>query len=149
MKLIFFGSILFTAIVLSAGLAHLFSLPNKIHLTRQDYMVSQRAYDGWAFTGIAVIGSIILTLLLVIKMRRESSVFLPAIAAFICLVVSQVIFWWFTYPANRATNNWNFLPDNWIQLRKEWEYSHAIAAIFDLLAFLFLLLSVLNKKPVV
>jgi energy-coupling factor transporter transmembrane protein EcfT len=133
--------------MLSAGLAHLMSLPNKINLSRQDYMIAQQLYRGWSMTGIIVICAVISTLLLVIITRKQWTAFLPAIIGFFCLILSQVIFWVFTYPANRKTDNWNYLPDDWMQLRKEWEYSHAVASILDLFAFMLIIFSVLNKKP--
>ena len=33
-----------------------------------------------------------------------------------------------TYPANVATQNWTVSPADWMQLRRQWEYSHAANA---------------------
>jgi hypothetical protein len=41
------------------------------------------------------------------------------------------VFWAFTYPANVATNNWTVVPDTWASLRRQWEYSHAAAPLFN------------------
>ena len=38
---------------MAAGMAHLFELPNKIHLSREDYLTVQQIYRGWALLGIA------------------------------------------------------------------------------------------------
>jgi hypothetical protein len=54
-----------------------------------------------------------------------------------------VVFWTFTYPANQETGNWTTLPANWLELRRQWEYSHAASAALNLFALISLILSVL------
>jgi hypothetical protein len=61
--------------------------------------------------------------------------------ALISLIGAQMIFWSFTFPTNQATENWTVLPSNWIELRRQWEYSHAAAAVLNLVAFLSLALA--------
>ena len=63
--------------------------------------------------------------------------------AFGSVLVTQVIFWMFTFPVNQQTRNWTTLPLNWEALRERWEYSHATAAVFDLIAFVAVVLAVL------
>ena len=48
--------------------------------------------------------------------------------AFLCMTGTQVLFWTFTYPANQQTRNWSVLPENWLALRQQWEYSHDASA---------------------
>jgi len=43
---VFLLTILFTAVAMAAGFAHLFELPNKIHLSRKDYLTVQQIYRG-------------------------------------------------------------------------------------------------------
>lgn len=57
-----FISLLFTALALAPTLAHLLELPNKINLSREDYLTVQQIYRGWALLGIVVIGALISTL---------------------------------------------------------------------------------------
>jgi hypothetical protein len=52
----------------------------------------------------------------------------------------------FTFPANQQTNNWTFLSAHWLELRRQWEYSHAASAILYLMALLALILSVLTHR---
>ena len=131
MKLNFFASLFFTSLVLAVGLAHLLSLPNKIVLSNEEYIVAQRAYDNWSLVSIIILCAIVSTLLQAIRLRGRRDVFVPALIALICLVIAQVIFWLFTFPANQQTHNWTILPVNWIDIRNKWEYSHAAAAIFE------------------
>jgi len=72
-------------------------------------------------------------------------VFAWSLTAFLCIAGTQVVFWTFTYPANQLTNNWTALPEDWMTLRKQWEYSHATSAVLNLLALTALILSVLAK----
>jgi hypothetical protein len=36
-----------TGFALGGALAHLYELPNKIGISREDYLIVQRNYDGW------------------------------------------------------------------------------------------------------
>jgi hypothetical protein len=46
-----FFSLLFAALALAPALAHLLELPNKIGLSRDNYLVVQQIYRGWALSG--------------------------------------------------------------------------------------------------
>jgi len=50
--------------------------------------------------------------------------------------VTLAVFFAWTYPANQATGNWTSAPENWEQLRTDWEYSHAANAMITFLALL-------------
>lgn len=145
MRLVRFIGLVFTAIALGAGLAHLLALPNKIHLSREDYLIVQQIYRGWALLGIADLGALLSTLVLVVISRRKRGSFLGAAVALVCMAAALAIFFTFTYPANQQTNNWTVLPDHWPALRQQWEYSHAAGACLYLIAFVSLILSILVK----
>lgn len=61
----------------------------------------------------------------------------------ICIALSLVVFFVFTFPANQQTQNWTTLPENWVTLRRQWEYSHAVGAGLYLVALSALTLSLL------
>src|SRR5512145_1452610 len=46
-----FVALLFTALALAPGLAHLLELPNKMTLSREEYLTVQQIYRGWAWLG--------------------------------------------------------------------------------------------------
>lgn len=92
-------------------MAHLLELPNKIHLSRDDYLIVQQIYRGWNMLGIVVLGALFSTLALTITMRHERKAFIFALVAFLCIAGTQIVFWIYTYPANQATNNWTTLPE--------------------------------------
>ena len=132
-------SLVFVTLLLGASLGHLFELPNKIGLSRQDYLTVQQLYRGWALLGFVVGAALISTLTLALLLWSRSVNSLSAQVGFLCLVGTQVIFWTWTYPANVATSNWTMLPDDWMQLRTQWEYSHAAGAGLNFSAFLALI----------
>jgi hypothetical protein len=142
----YFFSLLFVALALGPSAAHLLELLNKIDLPVEDYFTVQQIYRGWALLGIVVFGALISTLVLTVLTYGSGSAFILNLIAFLCIVGTQVIFWTFTYPANQETSNWTVIPDNWMALRTQWEYSHAAGALLNLSAMVALILSLLVTK---
>jgi hypothetical protein len=139
-----FLSVMFAALALVPVMAHLFELPNKIGLSRDDYLTVQQIYRGWALAGILVLGALLSTLALTIMSRGEGRRFAFGLTALLCIIGTQVVFWVFTYPANKQTNNWTVLPPNWQALRFQWEYSHATSAVLNLIALVSVILAVID-----
>ena len=102
----------------------------------------QQLYAGWSLLGVVVFGALVSTLALTLLLRARLRQFVFACIAFGSVLVTQVIFWTFTFPVNQQTHNWTTLPLNWLTLRERWEYSHATAAVFDLIAFIAVVLAV-------
>ncbi len=140
-----FFSLLFTALALAPALAHLLELPNKIGLSRGDYLTVQQTYRGWALLGFVVAGALLSTLVLTIMVQNQPKALALTLVALLCIVGTQVVFWTFAFPANQQTSNWTVLPGNWMTLRTQWEYSHATSAVLNLIAFIALILSVLTR----
>jgi hypothetical protein len=139
-------ALLLTALAMIPSGAHLLELSNKIRLTRGEYQTAQKLYRGWQFAGIIVIGALLSTLALTLRLRSEPESFTAAAVAFACIAGTQVIFWSATFPVNRRTVNWTMLPDNWAQLRIRWEYSHAASAVLNLIAFISVSLAVVTAR---
>jgi hypothetical protein len=141
-----FTSIMATAVVMAAGFAHLLELPNKIGLPRDEYLIVQQLYRGWALLGVVMIVSLGATLTLGILERDQPRIAAFTLGAAACIAVSLVVFFTFTFPANKATMNWTVLPDNWTQLRSRWEYSHAVGAALQFVALSLLTLALLVRR---
>ena len=149
-KTLYFLAIMLTAIAMGAALAHLFELPNKINLGAVDYLTVQRNYDNWWIVGLSVPLAVLSVLALTVTLRGTGAPFTFALIALLLLIGELVVFWGFTAPVNRATDNCTMLPGNWEQLRAQWEYSHAARAFLYVLAMGTLVMSVLdwrNPKP--
>ena len=142
-QIVRFFSLFFVGLTLGPGLAHVLQMPHKMGLSGEDYLRVQQLYAGWAWLGLVVMGALISTFLLTVLVRARLRQFALACIALGSVFVTQVIFWTFTFPVNQQTHNWTMLPVNWMTLRERWEYSHATAAIFDLIAFIAVVLAVL------
>lgn len=138
-----FASLLLTAVSMVGGFAHLLELPNKINLPREDYMTVQQIYQGWALLGIAVVGALVSTATLTFYVRHTPTIFYFTLAAALCIALSLIVFFLFTFPVNKRTQNWTVLPENWEALRRQWEYSHAVGAGLYFLALTLLTLALL------
>jgi hypothetical protein len=138
-------ALLLITVTTSAGLAHLFALPNKIGLPSESYLTVQQIYRGWAFLGVAFFGALGATTWLTV-LARGGRAFYPTLVAALSLAASLIVFFAFTYPANRQTANWTLLPQHWEQLRRQWEYSHAAGAVLDLTALISFALSLLVDR---
>ena len=122
-------ALVFTALALVPYGAHLFSLPNKIGMTQEQYFIAQRAYDNWALVGLVLFPAMLFNLVLAYLLRGEGTAFALALAGCLCMAATIPIFFMWTYPGNAATQNWTVAPANWEELRRQWEYSHAANAL--------------------
>jgi hypothetical protein len=127
-------SLLLATLAMMPGAAHVLELPNKIGLSGVEYLTVQRLYRGWAFTRLVVVAALLSMVVLLFMVREYPTAFALAWVAFLCLVGTQLVFWTFTQPVNRVTANWTFLPGDWFELRRKWEYSHAASAALNLAA---------------
>jgi hypothetical protein len=146
LKVLRFLSLLFVALSLGPGMAHVLELPHKIHLPAAEYLTVQQIYAGWALLGIVVVAALLSTLGLLIVERKHAERIGPTLLALLCIVGAQIVFWVWTYPVNVETQNWTTLPNNWMTLRAQWEYSHAAGALLNLLALVALLIQVNLRK---
>jgi hypothetical protein len=144
LKFFKFLSLFLVALALGPAMAHLLELPNKMTLSRYEYFIVQQIYRGWALLGVVVVGALLSTLILAIMVRHNRKIFAMILMALLCIAGSLIVFFSFTYPANQVTNSWTTLPANWLELRSQWEYSHATGAILYMFALIMLLLSVLS-----
>ena len=143
----FFVALLASALLLGPALAHAFELPAKINLPREEYFVVQQIYRGWAGFSVVLVVQVIALLTAAILARRERRVLVPTVLAILLVLGAQVLFWAYTYPANKATANWTVQPDNWFSLRQMWEYSHLAGAGLQLLAMACLIVAVMSRLP--
>jgi predicted small integral membrane protein len=129
-----FIAIILTALALVPAGAHVLELPNKIGLGRDDYMVVQQIYRGWAFAGIILIGALISNGFVAVLMRHRKAPAMCAAAAALLIGTGLAIFFTWTFPANQATANWTVAPADWSVLRRQWESAHAANAAATFLA---------------
>jgi len=130
-----FLAIVITGLSLIAPAAHAFELLNKIGLPKTDYFIVQQIYNGWWIAGLLLPLAFLANLGNAISLRGDKTAMMLSIAAAALIALNLIIFGLFTQPANAATQNWTVQPDNWEALRTQWEYSHAVNAAVNFLAF--------------
>lgn len=140
-----FVAVLATAIALGAALAHAFALVSKMGLSGDEYLIAQKAYSGWHLLAYVLLVQLIAMRAVAIMSHNELDVLVPVLIAIPCLVFAQTLFWLYAYPANVATQDWTMNPDNWEELRRQWEYSHAAGAAFPFLAMSCLIAAALAR----
>ncbi len=93
-------------------------------------------YLGWAVpTGIILIAAIVVTLVLTNRDAwAAESRSGWSLTGFILITATLAIFFIWTFPTNQATTNWTIMPQNWQDLRRQWEYSHSVNAVLTFLA---------------
>ena len=131
-------SVLFAALAFVPTGAHLSSMISKMSLPAEDYLASQRAYDGWNLFAVVIFATLLSTLALCISLYRAGESYVLSLLAFLALAGTQIIFWIWTFPANKATANWTMLPEGWEMIRRQWEFSHAGSALLNLVALVLL-----------
>jgi hypothetical protein len=141
----FFVALLATAIALGGALAHAFEFFHKMAMSQEDYFITQQIYAGWNRLAFVLLFELLGTIGVIVLYRHSPAVMWPAMAALIFFLASQVVFWIWTFPANVATNIWTEQPENWAQLRQQWEVSHFAGAVFQLLAMSALIISLLRR----
>jgi hypothetical protein len=142
-----FAAALLTVLALLPGAAHLFELPSKMRFDADEYLTAQRIYRGWAAFGFVLVGALATSGLLALLAREETRLFISATVATLCIASTLVVFFTFTFPANRATANWTRLPAGWQALRRRWEWSHAVNAVLTFVAVVALLIPAFWPSP--
>ena len=141
-----FLAIVFAALALAPAMAHLLELPNKIGLPGPVYLTVQQIYQGWALLGVLVVAALLSAAVLAYLSRRHTRPFAWALVGLVSLAGTQIVFWTWAFPVNRATGNWTMLPAGWEALRAQWEYAHAASAVLNLAALVALVVSALSRR---
>jgi hypothetical protein len=130
-----FLALVLIAIILVPSGAHLFTLPNKIGLARDQYFIVQGIYRGWALFGAVIFPALAVTAALAWFTREDAHTSPLAGIACLCIAASLGVFFLWVYPGNVATENWTRIPADWMTLRRHWEYGHALSAVLTFVAF--------------
>ncbi|HYO80556.1 MAG TPA: hypothetical protein VES20_04075 [Bryobacteraceae bacterium] len=129
-----FGSIISTAITMSAAVAHLMEMPGKMKYERELYVRLHRTlYPTYGRTaGYAEVLAVLSTAALAwwTQKRHLPAASLTTTAAG-CLTAAHAIFWRLVAPVNKTMLRWDLdaIPPDWQNWRNQWEYSHATRAV--------------------
>jgi hypothetical protein len=129
------AALVLTAIALIPEGAHVFEAHAKLALDRDQYMIAQSIYRGWAWFGADIIAALGACAALAAVSPAGRDRYLSAFAAFM-IALSLAIFFAFVYPANRISHNWTMVPPDWEAWRAQWEWGHLAACACTFAAFL-------------
>jgi hypothetical protein len=140
-----FVTLILAAFSLVLPVNDLLELPRKIRLSKDDYETAQYIGQGWSWLEFVRFGSILAISILLFYERENGRLYRPALGAFVGQLLMTIIFI-FTLPVTVNTRSWTYFPDNWVQLRQQWEYLHAADAIIGIIAFLLLSYALVRGK---
>lgn len=136
-----FLALLFSALGLAPGAAHVLEMPVKLGYTPEQYLaVTSTLYAFFGLVGAAIqIAALALTGVLA-YLSRGLPAFRAAIAALIFLILSLVAWGTLVAPVNAQwgeaiKSSLPTLPSLYAELRPRWEYGHAAAFAFWLLGY--------------
>lgn len=135
-RLVHFGAIVLTAVILAPALSHLFSLSSKMAMDERAYFDAQAAYRGWSLFAVPLIATILLDAWLAFAARDARAHLVLFAIAGIAVALTLVVFFAWVQPGNKATANWTEIPADWRALRLRWEYGHAASALLTFASFL-------------
>jgi Domain of unknown function (DUF1772). len=126
-----------TALIVIPGGAHLFEMPAKMRMGEADYFTVQSIYAGWAWFAVAIFAAIAANGHVAWTLRRTDGVAARwALVSALLICLTLVIFFVWVFPGNRATANWTSIPPDWEDLRRNWEYGHAVNSVLTFVALL-------------
>jgi hypothetical protein len=135
MFLVRFLAIIITGLALIAPAAHLFELPRKLVMPKDEYFVVQKIYNGWWLVGLFLPAAFLANVTLAVLAKNDATALWLAIGAAALILLNLTIFVIWTQPINKATRNWTFRQASWQAQRRQWELSHAANAGVTFLAF--------------
>jgi hypothetical protein len=113
MRIAQFFALVLTALALVPVGTHLAAMANKIGMNEPSYFIAQSIYNGWAWSGVILMGSILANAIAALASRAQFWPFVLASLASLLMLGTLAIFFASTFPANQATANWTLAPDGW------------------------------------
>jgi len=138
-KICQFIAIYLTALTLSITFAHLLEMPRKMQYDQSLYVAMQHSlYLYFAWVGsIAEVSAVVFLIILCVLLRRNRRAFRLTLVATVCITAGLAVWFLLVNTANAEMAQWGNLPlpENWDDVRRQWEYGHAISAALDLIGF--------------
>lgn len=145
-------AIMLTSLSMGTALCHLLQMPAKLSLGGALWLTLLQTLYPPAFGTIGAffeVGAVVMTVVLTFLVRQRRPAFGWTILAALCVVAAHTIFWVWVAPVNAtmAPLTPETLPADWIALRNQWEYSHAVRAVLQIIALGALVFSILIEIP--
>jgi Domain of unknown function (DUF1772) len=143
-----FITIIFAALSMGMAFCHVLELPAKMNYPASLYLTIQQSlyWQFGSFPGIfSEVGAIICAIALTFLVRKPAFSWTLAGATFLALAL--IVWFSFVAPMNAEFAKWTVdsIPADWMQVRNQWEYSHATRFVLQLIGFSALLISILTE----
>lgn len=139
---------------LSVGMAfcHTLELPAKMQYDATLWTtINQSLYQQFgSLPGIfSEVGAVLAAIGLTVLVRKRRPAFYWTLAGAVLLTLSLVVWFTLVAPMNAEFAQWtvNSIPANWMQVRNQWEYSHAARFVLQLIGLCTLQISLLVEIP--
>lgn len=150
-KIFRFLTLMSVALSMAMAFCHLLQLPPRMSFDAELWRNTQTMYQnfgppiGALIEGAAVAFSVLLTIMVL----RRRPAFQWTLLGALCMVASMGAWWFFINPVNQAMVNWTAatMPADWQWFRAQWEYTHAVRAVLQIVGFSSLLISTLVETP--
>lgn len=146
-----FLTIMLAVLSLGPALGHLLELPAKMTYEGAFWLkVSQTLYATFGTVGaVFEVGAVAATVVLAVLVRQRRPAFNWTVLAALCVIASHAAYWVWLAPVNAmiAVLTPETLPTDWIGLRNQWEYTHAVRAVLQIIAVAALVYSILVETP--
>ena len=143
-----FITLILAALSMGMAFCHTLELPAKMQYDAVLWTtINQSLY--WQFGSLpgifSEVGAVLAAIALTVLVRKHRPVFNWTLIGAVFLALSLVVWFMFVAPMNAEFAQWTVdsIPANWRQVRNQWEYSHAIRFILQLVGFSALLISIL------
>jgi Domain of unknown function (DUF1772) len=151
MRIILFICLLLVGLNMGLLFAHTLESPVKMQYEGSLYLTLQNTLYRWFGPPIGAaleIGSLLSSLVLVFLMRNRGSLLYYMLSTTFLLVIAIIVYFIFSDPVNKIFKDANVqsLPENWKELRIQWENSQIIRFGLYLCSFIILLAGILKKR---
>jgi hypothetical protein len=153
-------AVILTAVALVPAMAHALELPGKMRLEKDRYFAVQTIYyPGFTVAGFGEPLAAVATFVLLVMTRQGSVAFWLTLAALVCLVAMQIVYWIFVHPVNKlwlqgerlgraGSGFFSFASatdvgvQDWKRSRDRWEYAHVTRAVLTAVSLIALVVAI-------
>jgi len=136
------------AIALAPTLGSALSLAGRLQLQPADYLAVQRLGHSALVVGTLGGLALLISALHTFLVRETSAAFAWSIVAVCGLAAAQIVFWSVAFPIILVTQDWSVVPDDFNDLRRQWEYALAFAGVLSFGALLAMVRALESSRPI-
>jgi hypothetical protein len=149
-----FVTVVLAALTMAMAFAHLMEMPARMSWDQTLWVgstVTGGLYKMFGSVGafINVAALVGLSGLVFLVRKRGALTFRLTLAAALLYIAAMAAWWAFIFPVNQELATWltQPVPADWADWRRQWETTHALNALLEIVGFCALLLSIVVETP--